>query len=161
MIWNQHLLYQIIDVWYHIRKLYLINNEKNDKIKLNHFFYKQRPIVLGSFYDWFYLVESQGISAPCWTPFDKSYWNPKPTTIDRGLFYERIKLIQDWNSTPIVTHVVSKHVIYLKQFMRNLLPYEYFSTFSVRVLAETKAEKTGCSPTRQVQSIKPIIDNNW
>ena len=46
MIWNQHLLYQIIDVWYHIRKLYLINNEKNDKIKLNHFFYKRRPIVL-------------------------------------------------------------------------------------------------------------------
>ena len=44
MIWNQHLLYQIIDVWYHIRKLYLINNEKNDKIKLNHFFYKRRPI---------------------------------------------------------------------------------------------------------------------
>ena len=46
MIWNQHLLYQIIDVWYHIRKLYLINNEKNDKIKLNHFFYKRRPIGL-------------------------------------------------------------------------------------------------------------------
>ena len=46
MIWNQHLLYQIIDVWYHIRKLYLINNEKNDKIKLNHFFYKRRPINL-------------------------------------------------------------------------------------------------------------------
>ena len=45
MIWNQHLLYQIIDVWYHIRKLYLINNEKNDKIKLNHFFYKRRPIA--------------------------------------------------------------------------------------------------------------------
>ena len=44
MIWNQHLLYQIIDVWYHIRKLYLINNEKNDKIKLYHFFYKRRPI---------------------------------------------------------------------------------------------------------------------
>ena len=44
MIWNQHLLYQIIDVWYHIRKLYLLNNEKNDKIKLNHFFYKRRPI---------------------------------------------------------------------------------------------------------------------
>ena len=44
MIWNQHLLYQIIDVWYHIRKLYLINNEKNDKIKLNRFFYKRRPI---------------------------------------------------------------------------------------------------------------------
>ena len=44
MIWNQHLLYQIIDVWYHIRKLYLINNQKNDKIKLNHFFYKRRPI---------------------------------------------------------------------------------------------------------------------
>ena len=44
MIWNQDLLYQIIDVWYHIRKLYLINNEKNDKIKLNHFFYKRRPI---------------------------------------------------------------------------------------------------------------------
>ena len=48
MIWNQHLLYQIIDVWYHIRKLYLINNEKNDKIKLNHFFYKRRPIGLPS-----------------------------------------------------------------------------------------------------------------
>ena len=47
MIWNQHLLYQIIDVWYHIRKLYLINNEKNDKIKLNHFFYKRRPIIVG------------------------------------------------------------------------------------------------------------------
>ena len=46
MIWNQHLLYQIIGVWYHIRKLYLINNEKNDKIKLNHFFYKRRPITL-------------------------------------------------------------------------------------------------------------------
>ena len=45
MILNQHLLYQIIDVWYHIRKLYLINNEKNDKIKLNHFFYKRRPIT--------------------------------------------------------------------------------------------------------------------
>ena len=44
MIWNQHLLYQIIDVWYHIKKLYLINNEKNDKIKLNHFFHKRRPI---------------------------------------------------------------------------------------------------------------------
>ena len=44
MIWNQHLLYQIIDVWYHIRKLYLINNKKNDKNKLNHFFYKRRPI---------------------------------------------------------------------------------------------------------------------
>ena len=44
MIWNQHLLYQIIDVWYHIRKVYLINNVKNDKIKLNHFFYKRRPI---------------------------------------------------------------------------------------------------------------------
>ena len=47
MIWNQHLLYQIIDVWYHIRKLYLINNEKNDKIKLYHFFYKRRPIREG------------------------------------------------------------------------------------------------------------------
>ena len=46
MIWNQHLLYQIIDVWYHIRKLYLINKEKNDKIKLNHFCYKRRPIVI-------------------------------------------------------------------------------------------------------------------
>ena len=44
MIWNQDLLYQIIDVWYHIRKLYLINNEKNDKIKLNNFFHKRRPI---------------------------------------------------------------------------------------------------------------------
>ena len=43
MIWNQHLLYQIIDVWYHIRKLYLINNEKNDKIKLNHFFLQTAP----------------------------------------------------------------------------------------------------------------------
>ena len=48
MIWNQHLLYQIIDVWYHIRKLYLINNEKNDKIKLNHFFYKRRPIDIST-----------------------------------------------------------------------------------------------------------------
>ena len=52
MIWNQHLLYQIIDVWYHIRKLYLINNEKNEKIKLNHFFYKRRPID-----QWFFLFE--------------------------------------------------------------------------------------------------------
>ena len=43
MIWNQHSLYQIIDVWYHIRKLYLINNEKNDKIKLNHFFLQTAP----------------------------------------------------------------------------------------------------------------------
>ena len=50
MIWNQHLLYQIIDVWYHIRKLYLINNEKNDKIKLNHFFYKRRPIITQAIY---------------------------------------------------------------------------------------------------------------
>ena len=46
MIWNQHLLYQIIDVWYHIRKLYLINNEKNDKIKLNHFFLQTAPHIL-------------------------------------------------------------------------------------------------------------------
>ena len=43
MIWNQHLLYQIIDVWYHIRKRYLINNEKKDKIKLNHFFLQTAP----------------------------------------------------------------------------------------------------------------------
>jgi len=40
MIWNQDLLYQIINTWFHITKLYLVNNEKNDKIKLNIFFYK-------------------------------------------------------------------------------------------------------------------------
>ena len=45
MIWNKNLLYQINDVWYHITKLYLVNNEKNYKIKLNHFFYKRRPIA--------------------------------------------------------------------------------------------------------------------
>ena len=39
MIWNKNLLYQINDVWYHITKLYLVNNEKNYKIKLNHFFF--------------------------------------------------------------------------------------------------------------------------
>ena len=49
MIWNQDLLYQIInawfeiriyivlyqinDVWYHITKLYLVNNEKKYKIQ--------------------------------------------------------------------------------------------------------------------------------
>ena len=44
MIWNKNLLYQINNVWYHITKLYLVNNEKNYKIKLNHFFYKRRPI---------------------------------------------------------------------------------------------------------------------
>ena len=44
MIWNKNLLYQINDVWYHITKLYLVNNEKTYKIKLNHFFYKRRPI---------------------------------------------------------------------------------------------------------------------
>ena len=44
MIWNKNLLYQINDVWYHVTKLYLVNNEKNYKIKLNHFFYKRRPI---------------------------------------------------------------------------------------------------------------------
>ena len=44
MIWNKNLLYQINDVWYHITKLYLVNNEKKYKIKLNHFFYKRRPI---------------------------------------------------------------------------------------------------------------------
>ena len=32
MIWNKNLLYQISDVRYHITKLYLVNNEKNDKI---------------------------------------------------------------------------------------------------------------------------------
>ena len=31
MIWNKKLLYQINDVYY-ITKLYLVNNEKNDKI---------------------------------------------------------------------------------------------------------------------------------
>ena len=57
MIWNQDSLYQIINAWfeikiyyiksmtwYRITKLYLVNNEKNYKIKLNHFFYKRRPI---------------------------------------------------------------------------------------------------------------------
>ena len=44
MIWNKNLLYQIKHVWYHVAKLYLVNNEKNYKIKLNHFFYKRRPI---------------------------------------------------------------------------------------------------------------------
>ena len=45
MIWNQDLLYQIINVWYHITKLYLVNNEKNDKIKLNHFFLQTAPHI--------------------------------------------------------------------------------------------------------------------
>ena len=58
MIWNQHLLYQIIDVWYHIRKLYLINNEKNDKIKLNHFFYKRRPIGKATEIDEYFWIQS-------------------------------------------------------------------------------------------------------
>ena len=40
MIWNQ-----INDVWYHITKLYLVNNKKNYKIRLNHFFNKRRPIL--------------------------------------------------------------------------------------------------------------------
>ena len=43
MIWNKNLLYQISDVWYHITKLYLVNNEKNYKIKLNHFFTNGAP----------------------------------------------------------------------------------------------------------------------
>ena len=46
MIWNKNLLYQINDVWYHITKLYLVKNEKSYKIKLNHFFYKRRPIKI-------------------------------------------------------------------------------------------------------------------
>ena len=43
MIWNKNLLYQINDVWYHITKLYLVNNEKTYKIKLNHFFLQTAP----------------------------------------------------------------------------------------------------------------------
>ena len=43
MIWNKNLLHQINDVWYHITKLYLVNNEKNYKIKLNHFFLQTAP----------------------------------------------------------------------------------------------------------------------
>ena len=43
MIWNKNLLYQINDVWYHITELYLVNNEKTYKIKLNHFFTNGAP----------------------------------------------------------------------------------------------------------------------
>ena len=48
MIWNKNLLYQINDVWYHNTKLYLVNNEKNYKIKLNHFFTNGTPYCLSS-----------------------------------------------------------------------------------------------------------------
>ena len=53
MTWNKNLLYQINDVWYHITKLYLVNNEKTYKIKLNHFFYKRRPITDDDVFDIF------------------------------------------------------------------------------------------------------------
>ena len=38
----------------------------------------------------------------------KSYQTPKPTIIDPRLFYQKMKIIQDWNSTPILIHAVRK-----------------------------------------------------
>ena len=58
MILNNNLLHQIINAWFEINIYYIksltydiisenfisVNNKKNDKNKLNHFFYKRRPI---------------------------------------------------------------------------------------------------------------------
>ena len=81
MIWNKNLLYPINDVWYHIKKLYVLNNEKKYKIE-QIIFYKRHPTIPQGEVCVFYLRKKT------WTMFLSSYTNTSGSFRGREMLWE-------------------------------------------------------------------------